>query len=218
MPDVWSGETQNAARFLIDNVTNVDVETLAALADALVISPAKMNGRINTQLGELLSRLPDSAVPLVIYPGNGANQLSGALSALVGIQSFGVRAKRDWQRGRDPVCEAESFDLPIDVTHCLIVDDVISSGVTMCAVRALVPVTIECWAVAQVSQRLGKRHQKTLSGFARAIVGAELCKDNAAYVPINSISTLQTNGQLAQDYAESNVSIENRHNFLKLLS
>lgn len=217
MPIVYSGGTQTAARFLINNVDGTDVATLAQLANAVVIEPSVMNERINTELMTLLSALPECAVPVVIYPGNGANQLSGKLSALKGAASLSVYAKRYWQPGKNPVCVVGEFAFPSGVTHCVIVDDVISSGGTMQAVRAYVPDAVECWAVAQVSQRLSKARHKALCGFTRVIVGAELCGDAVSYVPINSVSTLRVDSALARVYAERNVSPENREAFLSLL-
>jgi hypothetical protein len=217
MPIVYSGGKQTASRFLINNVVGTDVARLAQLANAALIEPSVMNERLNTELMAMLSELPKSAIPIVIYPGNGANQLSGKLSALKGVASLSVHAKRYWQPGESPVCVVEEFAFPDGVTHCLVVDDVISSGGTMQTVRKYVPNEVECWAVAEVSQRLSKVRHKTLCGFTRVIVGAELCNDAVSYVPINSVSTLRVDSELARVYAERNVSPENREAFLSLL-
>lgn len=216
MPSIYSGSTQTAARFLINNVIGLDVTTLAKLANAVIIEPTKMNQYLNQQLVELLGLLPTNAVPLVIYPGNGANQLNGKLSSLQGLTSLSVTAKRHWQPGQNPVCEVEPFASPVEITHALIVDDVISSGGTVCAVRQQLPADVECWAISQVSQRFGKTRKKTLSNFSQVIVGAELCGNAVSYVPINSVSTLCMNPELAQIYAARNVPAENRKKFLAL--
>jgi hypothetical protein len=217
MPIIYSGGTQTAYRFLINNVDGIDVANLAQLASATLIEPSVMNERLNTELMTMLNELPESANLIVIYPGNGANQLSGKLSALNGVASLSVHAKRYWQPGKSPVCVVGEFAFPNGVTHCLVVDDVISSGGTMQAVRKYVPNEVECWAVAEVSQRLSKARHKALCGFTRVIVGAELCSDAVSYVPINSVSTLRVDSGLARVYAERNVSPENREAFLSLL-
>lgn len=93
MSTIWSGGTQTASRFLINNVAHVAIEQPATLAEAVVIEPAEMNARIDQQLQLLLSELPHGAVPLVIYPGNGANQLRGVLSSVQEVASISVLAK-----------------------------------------------------------------------------------------------------------------------------
>ncbi len=214
---IYSGSTQTASRFLINNVADVDVSTLAKLANATVIEPAEMNHYLDSQLAEMLDLLPSDSVPVVIYPGNGANQLNGKLSALQGLQSLNIAAKRHWQPGQNPVCEVEQFTAPAEATHVFIVDDVISSGGTVCAVRKQLPVDIECWAVSQVSQRLGKTRKKALRSFDQVVVGSELCGEAMSYVPINSVSTLCANSELARVYVERNVPEANRGAFLGLL-
>lgn len=218
MPYVWSGGRQTAARFLIDNMTDVDAESLAALAEASVIHPLEMNERINAQLDGLLNMLPDDASPFLIYPGNGASQLAGALGAVADIESINVAAKRQWEPGQSPICDVEPFTIPEYVTHCLVIDDVISSGGTMCAVRQFMPLKVECWAASQMSQRFGTSRKKRLASFHRIVTGVELAGYNVSYVPINSVSTLYQKQDLARIYAERNVSTENRHRFLELLN
>lgn len=217
MLTIYSGDTKVAARFLINNVEGVDVSMLAKLANATVIEPAEMNQYLEQQVGVLLNTLPSNAVSVVIYPGNGANQLKGKLSSLQGSRSLSVEAKRHWQPGSNPVCEVGKFIPPTDATHFLIVDDVISSGGTVCAVQQQLPDNAECWAVSQVSQRLGKTLRKTLRRFSKIVVGAELCGEAVSYVPINSVSTLCASPQLAKVYATRNVSESNRDTFLSLV-
>ena len=217
MTFIFTGGRQTAPRFLINNVKDVDVVRLARLAGATVVEPEEMNDCINNKLSTALAALPSSATPMVIYPGSSAKKLEGKLPALRGIRSANVAAKRHWQPGQNPVCDVQPFNLPADVTHLLIVDDVISSGGTMYAVRRCIPDDIECWGVAQVSQKLGKSQKKTLSGFNVVIIGAELCGDAMSYVPINSVSTLCTNHELAKSYVTRNVVEENQAEFLSLL-
>ncbi len=211
------GGTQTATRFLINNVKDVDVVKLAQLSGAAVIEPAEMNDRLNHKLKATMGMLPDNATPMVVYPGSSSMQLEGKLPALRGIRSQNVLAKRHWQPGQSPVYEVPPFNLPVNVTHLLVVDDVISSGGTMYLVQANVPGDVECWAVAQVSQRIGKTQRKALYGFGVAIIGAELCGEAVSYVPINSVSTLSSDTELAKVYAARNVSEENRAAFMALL-
>jgi hypothetical protein len=190
MTFIFTGGRQTAPRFLINNVKDVDVVKLAQLAGATIIEPAEMNVRLNHKLKATMETLPDCATPMVIYPGSSSMQLTGKLSAFRGIRSQNVSAKRHWQPGQNPVYEVSPFKLPVDVTHLFVVDDVISSGGTMYLVQGNVPRNVECWSVAQVSQRIGKTQRKALRGFGVAIIGAELCGEAMSYVPINSVSTL----------------------------
>lgn len=148
----------------------------------------------------------DKNTTKILFPGNGANDV---------LKSFGpewfnewhtqaIKASRFWwpNSGSSPVAVVESPDWLDDKTeNVVIVDDVISSGATIQKVKQRHEVWLPRarWhAIAWVAQNSAVLHGFT-SHYASVTVGT-----TGAKVPINSLSTLLTNSEVAESYALRN--------------
>lgn len=152
---------------------------------------------------------------LFVFPGNGANY-PRAFSGVCGhigqicncVGQVSVFAKRLWTPGSDPVAMAGQITpeifLNLGVKTVVVVDDVISSGKTMGKLyqnnnwrfpRAK-------WiGVSWISQQFSKSLASNLRGYSR-IVTACMIWGNGKKAPINSLSTLLDQPDIAKSFAE----------------
>lgn len=154
----------------------------------------------------------------VIFPGNGAADVRRALGGewLSGWMVDSISASRFWWPGVSPGAVVglalEGFDF--QTKDVVIIDDVISSGITIQKVRE----RHEPWmpkarwhALAWVSQRNAK-----LSGFASvhsaAIVGTKSTKAH-----IYSLSTILADNDIAKSFAERNFFTADCVRFLEMI-
>ncbi len=146
---------------------------------------------------------------LFVFPGNGSNyprKLSRICQESCGAS---VYAKRLWQPGSDPIVMAGAI-LPdifliTDVETVVVVDDVISSGLTMQKVREnnAWRFTRAKWlGVSWVAQIPQMRARSGVNGYERVMTACVVGKTNGTRVPVNSISTLRQNREIAASYAE----------------
>lgn len=155
---------------------------------------------------------------LFVFPGNGSNY-PRKLSKICGkYPSTSVKAKRIWEPGTDPVTIVDiilpEMFLIINVKTIVIVDDVISSGSTM---RKLYQKNY--WRFPQakwigaswVSQNL----ENGIKGYEYLETSCVVKKINKGKVPINSLSTLRSDLEIARSYAERH--FEEPAKFLKLI-
>ncbi len=139
---------------------------------------------------------------LVIFPGRGAQMVRCLLPQpwLRQYQHITVHAERRWTPGADPVCVGGRIPNPqlyLHVEHVVVVDDVVSSGVTSKAVRTWNQLwfPVAQWSVlAWVKQR-----SASVRGYRECIAQTEVgTKDRRT--PINSLSTLLRELEMAQKY------------------
>jgi len=146
---------------------------------------------------------------LFVFPGNGSNYPRKLSQICQESSSASVCAKRLWQPGTDPIVMAGAIlpDIFIitNVETVVVVDDVISSGLTMQKVREnnAWKFTRAKWlGVSWVAQIPQMRAKSGVNGYERVATACVVGKTNGARVPINSISTLRQDREIATSYAE----------------
>lgn len=150
-------------------------------------------------------------VTLFVFPGNGSNYPRKLSRICQESDGASVYAKRFWQPGTDPVVTVGAI-LPdilliTNVETVVVVDDVISSGLTMQKVqeRNGWRFTRARWVgvswVAQTPQARASVKSGVI-GYEQVATACVIRKTNGARVPINSISTLRQDFEIAANYAK----------------
>lgn len=147
---------------------------------------------------------------LLVFPGNGANyprQLSRFCQEFPNTTS--VEAKRFWVPGNDPIVTVgvimPSIFMITSVKTVVVIDDVISSGLTM---RKLYEKNSWRFPAAKwvgmswVSQIPQMRARSGVHGYERIATVCVVGKSNGGRVPINSLSTLRLDAEIAESYAQ----------------
>lgn len=147
---------------------------------------------------------------LLVFPGNGSNyprKLSRVCQEFPSTTS--VEAKRFWVPGEDPAVIA-GIILPnifviTNVKTIVVVDDVISSGLTM---RKLLQgngwrFPAAKWiGVVWISQTPSMKAKSGVNGYERIVTGCVVSKKSGGgKVAINSLSTFRQNSEIAECYA-----------------
>lgn len=161
---------------------------------------------------------------LLVFPGNGSNY-PRKLSPI--CQEFpktaGIYAKRFWMPGTDPVVVAglifpDRF-LILEIKTVVVVDDVISSGLTMQKIHrnnAWRFPTAKWVGVSWMAQVPSMKAKSGVNGYERIATGCVVGKSNGeGKVPINSLSTFRENSEIAQSYARRH--FKNPSAFLRLV-
>lgn len=148
----------------------------------------------------------DPKETLLIFPGNGSNIVRRYLPNdwLSQWVSYSILAKRIWKPGEDPrVFVGRASDCMIlRVKQVIIVDDVVSSGTTVRAVRRL----NEPWIPGATWNIMTWMIQaKTSTRGFREVLGRRV-GDKDRLAPINSLSTLLENKEILRSYAKRNFS------------
>ncbi len=173
--------------------------------ELLVLDDSALAADTEELLSDFLSR---NRKTLLVFPGNGSNypyKLSRICQQTSGAR---VYAKRFWQPGEDPVITTglilpEVF-LFTQVETVVVVDDVISSGLTMQKLREYNAwrFTKAKWVgVSWITQMPQRKAKSGINGYEQVMTACVVGKTNGARVPINSISTLRQNREIAQSYA-----------------
>lgn len=168
------------------------------------------DSQLATDTEEILTEvLRQDCKSLLVFPGNGSNyprKLSRICQESNGTSVF---AKRFWRPGTDPIVTAgvimPDIFLIMNVETVVVVDDVISSGLTMQKVREnnAWRFTRAKWiGVSWVAQVPQMRAKSGVNGYERVATACVVGKTNGARVPVNSISTLRQNQEIATSYAE----------------
>lgn len=145
---------------------------------------------------------------LLVFPGNGSNYPRKLSHICQESDGASVCAKRFWQPGNDPVVTAgvilPDIFLITNIKTVVVVDDVISSGLTMQKLHQnnAWRFTQAKWiGVSWVAQIPQMRAKSGVNGYERIAVACVVGKTNGARVPVNSISTLRQNREIAESYA-----------------
>jgi hypothetical protein len=139
---------------------------------------------------------------LLLFPGNGARELREKLSAdwLQRWQWLAIGASRFWkpEENLGPAGIVENLSRIIFVKDVVILDDVISSGITCRKVRERNQVWLpgSQWHAAAPVKQASSSLKGFKSVFSAKEVGAKDCK-----VAINSLSTLVREPAVAKEYA-----------------
>jgi len=145
---------------------------------------------------------------LFVFPGSGANYPRRLSRVWQEFPVTNVYAKRFWEPGTDPVVVAgiilpELF-LVTTVKTVVVVDDVISSGLTFQKLyqNNAWRFTQAKWiGAAWISQVPRMRAKSGVNGYERVVVGCMVGKPNGGRAPINSLSTLREQPDIAENYA-----------------
>jgi hypothetical protein len=165
----------------------------------------------------------EKGILILVFPGNGSNyprKLSKICKEF--SNGFGVPAKRFWAPGTNPTVEVgvilpEIF-LNLTVKTIVVVDDVISSGLTMQKLHQKNAWRFPAakWLGASwISQTPQMRAESGINGYEQVGAGYVVQKTNGGKVPINSLSTLRQQPKIAKSYAESH--FKNPRGFLHLI-
>jgi len=146
---------------------------------------------------------------LLVFPGNGSNYPRRLSHICQASSDASVYAKRFWQPGTDPIVTAgvilPDIFLITHVKTVVVVDDVISSGLTMQKVHQnnAWRFTQAKWVgVSWVAQIPQMRAKSGVNGYERVATACVIGKTNGERVPINSISTLRQQREIAESYAQ----------------
>ncbi len=161
---------------------------------------------------------------LFVFPGNGANY-PRKLSQI--CQEYGastsVMAKRICEPGVDPVVTVDvilpEMFLVTTVKTIVVVDDVISSGLTMQKLyhkNAWRFPQAKWLGVAWVTQIPQSKSKSGVNGYSSVYASYLVGKTNGQRAPINSISTLRKDPEIARSYA--NKHFTDPDSFLHLIS
>jgi hypothetical protein len=166
--------------------------------------------QLATDTEEILTEvLRQDREALLVFPGNGSNYPRKLSQVCQKSNSASVFAKRFWQPGSDPIVMVGTM-LPdtfliTNVKTVVVVDDVVSSGLTMQKLHQnnAWRFTQAKWlGVSWVAQIPQVRAKSGVNGYERVATACVVGKTNGARVPVNSISTLRENREIAESYAE----------------
>jgi len=159
----------------------------------------------------------DRRSTLLIFPGNGANIIKKCLPKkwLDQWQWVGLSAKRYWEPGQDPVVFVGVVDkMILGIRNVVVVDDVISSGMTVKKVRRVndpwIPGT-RWHAATWVAQRAA-----SLRGFDQLMAVEEAGEKNRK-ASVNSLSTFVVDEEIACSFAKRKLTNGCSLGFHKLL-
>lgn len=188
------------ARLQMEGLKAVDASELLFLEDKDLATDLE---RI---LEGILSRESDI---LLVFPGNGSNYPRKLSNICRTSQGAAVHAERFWEPGIDPIVTAgdilPSMFMVMGVETVVVVDDVISSGMTLRKIhdRNSWKFPRAKWIgtswVSQVPQTKGR---SGVPGYESIETACVVGKINGNRVPVNSISTLRQNQKIAKNYAE----------------
>jgi len=141
---------------------------------------------------------------LFVFPGNGSNYPKKLTRSWRQFPFTSVSAKRIWSPGNNPVALVgqviPSRPVILEFKTIIVVDDVISSGITMRQIYKKnswrFPIA-EWLAFSWISQSL----ESGIKGYKEINVSSLVEGINKAKVPINSLSTLRSNSEILNSYA-----------------
>lgn len=194
---------------IIDRVVNKEaMEQLFSLETRGGTEINALDTHMLTRDLETLIRISGFIIPqetLFLFPGNGGKEIRHCAMLHQEYWWTGVFAKRMWNVGDDPftiVGEAlPKQTLALDIEVVFVLDDVMSSGETISKLfaRNSWKFPRATWVAGSWISR-GKRVSNYQKIFSAVIVRHR--HTPAKKVPINSLSTLQEDHEIATSYAE----------------
>lgn len=182
-------------RLDLEKLTTIDKKELIFLEDNL----------LSVDLEKILKKIVENKRNILfVFPGNGSNYPRKLSQIYTDYLYVGVKAKRIWQPGTDPVVFVDiimpEMFLITDVKTIIVVDDVISSGLTL---RKLYQKN--SWRFTQAkwigTSWLCQNLQNGIKGYEYLETACIVKKTSSGKVPINSLSTLRNNLEIATSYA-----------------
>ena len=217
-------QSLEAEKFLIVDTPLEDVHTFSLLAGASLLDARILKEHLRAMMwGALMSCDPRETI--VIVPGEGAQMLAD-IAAEHAFEQKSIYASRWWVPGSDPIARAgrvyESFRINPDITNVIVLDDVQSSGATLAAIHranAWQFPRAEWSAGVLVSQSMGLKRRRRIAAHYRdfycpIVVNSNRGKQN---VPINSLSNLVKDVELAANYVRRNVALSKRGECFQIL-
>lgn len=175
---------------------------LEALEDMTLVFPEILSETLRQMLEP---ELDGSDPELLVFPGNGGCKVRQLCSRFESFRQTTVPAKRVWNPGSDPTALVGGLNdrrLLIFEKKVVVVDDVISSGATLRLVheRNSWRTPRASWIAASwLSQSPRKGYP--LDRYERIYTALLVENPLGQRVPINSLSTLVENEEIAADYA-----------------
>ncbi len=204
---------QSDVRMDLEKLETVDGHGLVFFEDAWLA----------TKFEEVMKEVVKEEAALLVFPGNGANYpRKWSRFCREFSDTASVEAKRFWVPGEDPVVTVglilPNIFMITNVKNVVVVDDVISSGFTM---RRLYQKN--AWrfpaakwvGVSWMSQIPRMKARSGVIGYERIATVCVVGKSDGGKVPINSLSTLRENSDIAESYAQRH--FKNPAEFLSLI-
>jgi len=145
---------------------------------------------------------------LTVFPGNGSLKPKEFMRFKKNHQTAYAFAKRYWEPGENPQVYVSEImtDCFIDLktTNILVIDDVISSGMTMQKLfehNAWKFPRASWTAATWISQMPRQKAESGINGFSQMITAYITEGPGGKFVPINSLSTLLECPKITQNYA-----------------
>ena len=173
--------------------------------EVVLLSPSRLNFEFMCSYLAWYGEVFTDPSTLVVFPGNGASIVRRYLPKgwLQTWNWTGVAAKRIWIPGEDPQTFVGRIvdRMMLGVKTVIIMDDVISSGATNKRIKQI----NEPWIPGATWEAYAWVRQKTADtrGFSR-VNSSEWVGTFQQKAPINSLSTLLENPEIARSYAERN--------------
>ncbi len=188
-------------KYLI-NDTHLDARTLTAF-DLRILDPSQMTAQLQEWEGWSTF---NKQTTLIIFPGQGAQEIRQTFPRYWFTEwcTLTIKASRFWWPGSGyaPTAVIETHaQLNSHIHDIIIIDDVISSGVTTQKVREQYSIwnpQARWHALTWIIQTSAQ-----LRGFT-SWRAAEAVGSKSTKIPINSLSTLLSNSELAENYAQRN--------------
>jgi len=171
------------------------------------------------QLAEDLEKFLEDLVKnekdiLFVFPGNGSNYPKATSKICKEATGVEVSAKRTWTPGSDPFVMVGTITPEIFlhrfVKTIVVVDDVISSGKTMQKLYTnnewRFPPIVKWIGTTWLSQVPQMKAVSGVNGYSRTIAACVVEGPNKRRVPINSLSTLREQPDIAENYAKRHFS------------
>lgn len=178
------------------------IRVLEALENLTLVSPEMLSETLRQMLEPELN---ESDPKLLVFPGNGGCKVRQLCSSFESFCQTTVPAKRVWNPGSDPAALVGGLDdrrLLIFEKKVVVVDDVISSGATLRLVheRNSWRTPRASWIAASWLSQLPRKGYP-LDRYARFYTALLVENPLGQRVPINSLSTLVEDKEIAADYA-----------------
>lgn len=160
---------------------------------------------------------------IFIFPGRGSKYILDNSKVCGRLKIKDVHAERIWIPGENPLLRIGQVEGPpfldTKTRTIVVVDDVVASGQTMRQLRLRNSFKFSAnptWVGVSLASRFPEMNTKSgIIGYEQTYTGCILTKTDGRKPPINSMSTLIKQPEIAQDYASRN--LKNPKDFMSLI-
>ena len=180
--------------------------------ETLLMKTQEIAADLDALLKQGLSEIINIRDTLFVFPGNGAKKVRELSKIHIGYLQTEVFAKRFWKPGNEPIVTVGTITPPVGtpkrkIKTIIVLDDVISSGQTFFKLyeknfdRFKTSCTWfgGCW-FAQVPRM--ERTISGITGYQKIITAIVVEGPQGKRVPLNSLSTLVLESEIAKSYAQ----------------